>query len=143
VVDAVVASIQSEVSGAGTWAVYRYDPVWRNPREGTVLRVWCEADYPSQEQMATGYTEDSLDVRVEYAKATGTILTSDEAAVLALYDTFLALKRWARTHGAGFPDVCHAFEYVRTDFAGNERGERFWNVFEMRFLAKRMEDYAP
>ncbi len=145
IVDAVAASIVSEVSGAGTWTVEKFDPIWRNPGKGKTLSVYgpylMAGDFRT-----TGSVEDLNQIIVEYTESAGTsaveTLTRNAAAELAAYDQADALRAWAQNHQA-FPAAgVHRFDLNRVDFHPGVPRQGLVRYCRLTFEAATVAEYG-
>lgn len=125
-IEAVAASIQAEVAGAGAWKLQKSDPLWRNPKGGKMLNIW---PLPARQGRPrwTKHDNDIVQIVVEYAepsKQDPNQLKRVEAAELAAEDIADSIRNWALAHTAGFAPAWK-MEWVRTDYTPNVRREFF------------------
>ena len=134
IVQAIADSIVNEVEGADDWTIQMYQPIWKNPKSGSVLSVYRFDRFPvPTEYDTTGYRFDNFTFHVEYAEATGSQskqLKRDEDAELDLSDRGDAMVAWADSHENLPPHIEH-MKFGRLLDASALRRELFTRGFQL------------
>ena len=123
-VDAVAASIESELATAG-WTIETKDRMWRNPKKGKVLNVYAERRLNTGARW-TGSTIDAVEVTLEFGVPTSkqTQLDRDEDASFEADDVADQLADWARAHESGFLPAWK-MDFVEANYSPRVRPEMF------------------
>jgi hypothetical protein len=125
-IDAVAASIQAEVAGAGDWKLQRHDPLWRNPKAGKILNIFLGPEYPGEPRW-TGGASDVVEVIVEYGEPSQqkvNKLQRVESGEYAANAEARKIREWALNHPDGF-ERAWKMDWARTDYASEVPREFF------------------
>jgi hypothetical protein len=142
IVEDIVASIESEVVGAGSWTIVPYHRVWRKPdgkRLDVFMEITLEGDFRTTESV-----EESHVIVLEYSEPanTPTVLERDEAGELAADDVAHSLRAWARDHQSLPESGVHRLDHTETRYVSGLPREALVRYCQVRLAARTTATYG-